>query len=345
MKNLSVHFVEPYRVEPREEPVPITAPDQVLVKAICSAISPGTEMLVYRGQWPANLAIDESIPALGGKFSYPLKYGYACVGEIVETGASVSREWLGKSVFSFNPHESYFTAKPEHLIPLPESLSPEEAAFIPNMETAVSFLMDGKPLIGERVVVIGQGVVGLLTAGLLAKLPLGLLLSLDNFPLRREKSRGMGARSLDAADGHTFAEIQDLLGLSGLQGGADLVYELSGNPKALDTAIAFTGLGGRIVVGSWYGEKKAALDLGGRFHRARIKLISSQVSTMAPEFSGLWTKTRRLTTAIAALSTVRPAELITHRFSVDRAAEAYEILDKHPERAVQVILEYGENYA
>lgn len=188
MKNLSVEFIAPYVVAAVEEPVPELSEKNVLVQTICSGISPGTEMLVYRGQWPEDLPVDDSIPALAGKFAYPLKYGYSCVGKVVRIGASVNRDWLGKIVFSFNPHQSYFAAEPEHLIVVPAELSPEDAVFLPNMETAVSFLMDGRPMIGEQVVIIGQGIVGLLTAGLLARFPLQQLITLDKFQLRREKS-------------------------------------------------------------------------------------------------------------------------------------------------------------
>ena len=122
--------------------------------------------------------------------------------------------------------------------------------------------------------------------------------------------------------------------------GADLTYELSGNPAALDKAIAVTGFNGRVVIGSWYGQKQSCLDLGGRFHRSRIRLISSQVSTIAPEWTGRWTKHRRLQTAWQMLRQLKLSPLITHRFPFLRASEAYALLDKHPEESVQIILTY-----
>jgi 2-desacetyl-2-hydroxyethyl bacteriochlorophyllide A dehydrogenase len=342
MKNLSVAFLAPYAVAAVEEPPPEVAPDTVLVRTICSAISPGTEMLVYRGQWPEDLPVDESIAALEGKFTYPLNYGYACVGKVVEAGELVDSSWQGRVVFAFNPHQRYFTAKPEHLIPVPPELSAEQAAFLPNMETAVSFLMDGRPIVGEQVVIIGQGVVGLLTAGLLARFPMQRLVTLDKYSLRREKSSALGACALDPGDPDTMRAIRELLGAEHSREGADLIYELSGNPAALDMAISVAGFGARIVIGSWYGGKRAELDLGGRFHRGRLKLISSQVSTLAPEFTGLWSKSRRLGTALRMLEELRPLDLITHRFHVSDAAEAYKLLDTHPEDAIQVILEYED---
>jgi 2-desacetyl-2-hydroxyethyl bacteriochlorophyllide A dehydrogenase len=343
MNRLAVHFSKPFDVKVVEESLSDPAPDQVRVRTIVSAISPGTELLVYRGEWPKDLAVDESIPSLAGGFSYPLKYGYAAVGRVAAVGELVNPQWMGRLVFSFNPHESSFLCRPDSLIPVPDSLSPEEAAFLPNMETAVSFLMDGRPMIGEYVAVMGQGIVGLLTTALLARLPLGRLVTLDRFSLRREKSLALGAdAALDPADGSTDGSLKELFHGEDGRAAADLIYELSGNPAALDSAVSLAGFGGRIVVGSWYGEKRANLDLGGRFHRDRIRIVSSQVSTLAPEFTGLWTKQRRLGTALRMLEAVKPARLITHRFPVAEAAQAYAVLHNEPHTAVQIMITYED---
>ena len=319
------------------------APGQVLVQTVVSAISPGTELLIYRGQAPTDMRIDETITALSGALTFPLKYGYAAVGRVIAVGSPAEQAWQGRLVFAFQPHASYFLSAPAHLHPVPDSLAPEEAVFLPNMETAVNFLMDGHPLIGERVLVFGQGVVGLLTTALLARVPLSRLITVDSYPSRRERSRGLGAyASLDAGTDDVLARLQACLQDEHGAPGADLTYELSGNPLALDQAIAVTGFNGRVVIGSWYGQKHADLNLGGRFHRSRIRLISSQVSTIAPEWSGRWTKSRRLHVAWEMLQHVRPAHLITHHFPLDQASQAYALLDQHPEEAVQVLFTYGE---
>ncbi len=343
MKRLSLEFTQPYQVTVIDEPLPEPAPHQVLVQTICSAISPGTEMLVYRGQWPESLLLDETIPALARGFSYPLKYGYSAVGRIVEIGSEVDPQWLNKQVFSFNPHESHFLASPDQLIPLPISMPSEEAALLPNMETAVSFIMDGRPLIGEQVAVFGQGVVGLLTTASLARFPLARLLTLDKYSLRRQRSVEFGAEeSLDPTGADVIGALRKWAHAEQAGDGFDLTYELSGNPAALDEAIAATGFGGRVVIGSWYGAKRADLDLGGRFHRGRIKLISSQVSRLGPEFTDLWTKSRRLGFALRMLEELKPASLITHRFPILQAADAYDLLDRIPEEAIQIIFTYGD---
>lgn len=344
MRVLSVEFTAPYRVTVQEAPEPSLSSDQVLVRTLVSAISPGTEMLVYRGQWPANTPVDETIQSLQGGFTYPLKYGYAAVGRVVSLGPNVDPSWLGKSVFSFHPHESLFAADPHHLIPLPATLAPEDACFLANMETAVSLAMDGRPMIGERVVVFGQGVVGLLTTSILTLFPLDSLIALDNYALRREKALACGAHTVwDPTESQTEESLTTLLDSSAQGGGADLVYEISGNPAALDLAIGIAGFGARIVVGSWYGSKRADVALGGRFHRNRIRIISSQVSRLSPDVTGLWDKSRRLSFAMKMLESVNANHLITHRIPVLQAAEAYRILDQHPDRAVQILFTYEDD--
>lgn len=343
MKRNALYFDAPSQVSVREEQLSEPACDQVLVQTLVSAISAGTEMLFYRGEAPTDVPVDETIPSLAKKLQYPLKYGYAAVGRVIAAGEGVSDEWKGQLVFAFNPHESRFLISPRELIRIPEVLSPEDAVFLSNMETAVNLVMDGNPIIGEKVAVFGQGVVGLLTTALLAQVPLTRLVTLDHYPKRREKSIALGAdASLDPAAPDVREQLRALLQTEGTRDGTDLTFELSGNPQALDQAIATTGFGGRVVIGSWYGQKQAKLNLGGRFHRSRVALIPSQVSTIAPQWTGRWTKMRRLQVALRMIEKLKPSSLITHRFSIDRAAEAYKMLDQDPQEAIQVILTYED---
>lgn len=335
MNNSSVFFLAPYQVGLCEERLPPPGAGQVLVQTHLSAISSGTEMLMYRGQFPEGMPLDASLEALSGEFAYPLKYGYAAVGEVIELGPGVARKWKGCKVFAFQPHTRHFLARVEDLLPLPEGISEEEALFLPNMETAVNLVMDGRPILGEKVAVFGQGIVGLLTTALLSHFPLADLLTLDRYPLRREASLALGAHvSLDPAD------LPDGL-RARIPYGADLSFEVSGAPEALDLALASTGFAGRVVIGSWYGLKPVSLNLGGAFHRSRIRLISSQVSTIDPDLRGRWTKERRFQTAWEMLERVHPSSFITHRFPFEAAAQAYRLLDERPEEALQVVLVYS----
>jgi 2-desacetyl-2-hydroxyethyl bacteriochlorophyllide A dehydrogenase len=338
IKRRALFFSSPGQVTVRDEMLPSPKVDQVLVQTQISAISPGTEMLLYRGQFPAELAVDPTIPDLSGGFQYPLKYGYSVVGKVTQIGEDVDPTWLGKEVFAFHPHESHFISSTQVLHPLPEGVSIEDALFLPNMETAVNFLLDSRPLIGERVVVLGQGIVGLLTTTLLAWFPLSQLVTLDRFQLRRQASLTFGAHhSLDPDSPETNQFLESLL-----PGGADLVFELSGNPQALNQAIQLAGYSGRVIVGSWYGTKGAELKLGEHFHRERIHLISSQVSSLTPELSGRWDKPRRLQVAWEALAALRPSRLITQRIPLEEAPKAYQLVDQEPENTIQVILNYNK---
>ena len=171
MKRRLLYFVSPRSVEVREEPLAEPAPDQVLVETVCSAISAGTEMMVYRGDFP-DMAVDSTIGTLSGNFAYPLCYGYSCIGRVKATGKQVNKDWQDRLVFSFQPHCSHFLARPESLFPIPTDLPAEAAAFLPNMETAVNLVQDAAPILGEKAMVFGQGIVGLLTASLLMEFPL-----------------------------------------------------------------------------------------------------------------------------------------------------------------------------
>jgi threonine dehydrogenase-like Zn-dependent dehydrogenase len=336
MKRQSLYFVAPGQVEVIQEELPALLPEQVLVETILSAISPGTELLFYRGLFPEDIQVDESIAALKQSAAYPLKYGYSLIGRVIAVGQAVDAAWKNRLVFAFHPHESHFNARPSELIPVPEGISAEDAVFLPNMETALNFVLDGAPLVGEHAAIFGQGIVGLLTTAVLAQFPLGSLVTLDRFANRRAASLELGAgASMDPQDIERLKSLQP--------GGADLVFELSGSPAALDQAISVTAYSGRVVIGSWYGRKVAALNLGGRFHRSRIRLVSSQVSSIAPELSGRWTKERRFSLAWEMLCKIKPSRLVTQRIPISQAASAYQLLDLHPEQGIQIVFTYRQD--
>ena len=179
-------FTGPRRVEVREQALPPPGEGEVLVACRCSAVSAGTEMLLYRGQVPADMALDASLDALKDQDSaYPLQYGYASVGRVERLGENVPRDWEGRTVFAFQPHASHFLARPAQLVPVPDDIDPLAAVFLANMETAVTLVHDGRPRLGEQVVVLGLGAVGQLVTGLLAAFPLQALYGVDRIERRR----------------------------------------------------------------------------------------------------------------------------------------------------------------
>jgi len=326
MPGRALYFTGSKSVAVREEPIPDPSPEEVRVRTELSGISPGTELLVYRGEMAADLPTDETIDALSGTFSYPLQYGYAAVGCVTATGEAVDDDWLDRRVFAFNPHESHFLAEPETLVPT--TLPAELALFIPNTEAAVNFVMDARPRIGARVVVFGQGPVGLLTTAVLSEFPLSSLVTVDRCAHRRGLSESLGADRSVSPDELAVSD-------------ADITFELSGNPTALDDAIDATGYAGQVIVGSWYGTKDVTLALGSDYHRSHIRVRSSQVSRIDPDHADRWDKDRRLDVVRSWLTEMDLSGLLTHEIAIDRAAEAYRLLDQRPDDAVQVALTYG----
>ena len=328
-KRQALFFDAPYQVSVHEEPIPVPGEGQALVRTHLSALSAGTEMLFYRGQFPTDMAVDESIAFLKEqKAGYPLKYGYAAVGVIEKVGENFPKILLGRRVFSFQAHQSHFIASETELLLAPDDISNEDAVFLPNMETALNLVMDARPLIGERAIVFGQGVIGLLTTALLAQFPLKRLVVVDPYPLRRQTALNLGADEALAPD---EIENEDY----------DLALELSGMPDALNATVKKVGYGGRVIVGSWYGQKPVSLDLGGSFHRNRIQMISSQVSTIAPELSGRWDKSRRFDLVWEMLRQVRPSQLISLRIPLGEAEQAYRRLDVDPQDLLQVVFQHS----
>ena len=341
MKRLSLFFKQPNVMELRENTVPEPIDDHVLVAVRFSGISAGTEMLVFKDQFPKHMDVDLTIKSLAKPFQYPLLYGYSCVGRVAAVGSRVDPGWLGRRVFAFHPHESHFTKPITELIPLPDIVPDEDAIFLPSMETAINLIMDGQPVIGEHVMVWGLGIIGLLTIGLLSHYPIDRLIGVDPLPLRREKAIDLGAyKALSDREDGFDKKMAALFSRADGDDKADLIYELSGNPAVLNQTLDWAGYTSRIVVGSWYGKKAASINMGGAYHRDRITLISSQVSTIDPQRTGRWTKMRRQQFALKMLSALRPRRLITHRWDVRKAQSAFDLIAERPQEVLQVVLTY-----
>jgi threonine dehydrogenase-like Zn-dependent dehydrogenase len=329
-------FTAPHTVEVREALLE-TAAGEVLVQVLCSAPSAGTELLVYRGQLPAAMELDSSLSVLQEQNGYPLRYGYASVGRVIECGTGVDESWLGRRVFAFQPHASHYLAEPASLMLVPDAVPDEAAVFLANMETAVNLVHDGAPLLGERVAVLGLGIVGLLTSALLAQFPLAALHGIDPHPLRRATADLL---NLSTHDVSTAEQRTALCAQLATEGGLDLLFELSGEPQALALALDLSGYCSRLVVGSWYGSKSCALPLGGAVHRNRVSLITSQVSTLAPALAGRWTKVRRFDSTWAQLERVAPQRWIDARVPLTQAPDLYRRLHERVEAPLQALFVY-----
>ena len=329
----AAYFVAPREVELRSLPVSALAPEQVRVQTELSAISAGTELLFYRGELETDVPVDAALP-WAGTLAYPLRYGYAAVGCIVECGSAIDPKLRGRRVFGFHPHQEELVERLDRLLMVPEHLPAERAALWPNMETAVSLMMDGAPLVGEHVAVLGQGVVGQLLCALLAQSSAERVLALDTRPERLTRSRALCGESRVAWQSAPATEDR---------GAYDLVYELTGDPRALDMAQALARYEGRIVVGSWYGKRRAEIDLGTHAHRNRNTWLFSQVSRIDSRHAGRFDAARRLGVARAWLERLPLEQLVTHRYPFEQIAAAYRLLDERREAVCQVLITYGES--
>jgi 2-desacetyl-2-hydroxyethyl bacteriochlorophyllide A dehydrogenase len=331
----AVWFPSRRSVELRVEPLPRPGPSDVQVETLVSGLSHGTEMLVYRGEVPADLPLD--LPTLRGGFGFPIKYGYASVGRVVEIGPGVHRVALGDLVFAFHPHQTAYVVPEALAVRLPDDLSPESGVFLANVETAVNAMLDAQPRLGDRVAVFGQGVVGLLLAQLLRRAGAELIVAVDRFERRRALARDVGADLALAPEEADGARMRALTGGIGM----DLAFEASGNPAALAAAIEAVGQEANVVVTSWYGTKPVSVPLGGHFHRGRVRVISSQVGSIDPALAPRWDRHRRRLLALDLLPRLQLEPLISHRIPLQRAVEAFELVDRRPEETVQVVLTYG----
>jgi len=329
-------FAAPRKAEFRPEIIPPPGPGQVRVRTIVSAISYGTEMLVYRGEVPPDTVLD--LPTLAGRYGFPIKYGYATVGRVFDVGAGVADFSPGDLVFVHHPHQSAFTVPAEMPVHLPEGIDPLSGLFVANLETAVNIVHDASIRLGETAVVFGQGVVGLLVARLLKLAGAGRVLTVEPVEARRKLSLEMG---VDEAmePGENLAE-RIFTATNGR--GADVTVEVSGSPRALKSAVDATADEGTVVVASWYGIKPVTLDLGGRFHRGRLRLRSSQVGRIPPELAPRWDRARRMETVLDLLPRLGLERLVSHRFPFEEAPAAFRLVDERPGDMVQVILDYGE---
>ena len=326
-------FTGERRAELRPEEAPAPGPGEVRVRAVLSAVSHGTEILVYRGGVPEDLPLD--LPTFAGGFGFPIKHGYAAAGRVLDTGAGVTALAPGDPVFVHHPHQDVFTVPADLPVPLPPDLDPLRAVFFANMETALNVVHDARALLGETALVFGQGVVGLLVTRLLVMSGASVLAA-EPVPGRRELALKMGAAAFGPDD-----VGERVLGATDGRG-ADVAVEASGSGAALAAAVGCVAVEGTVVAASWYGAEPVGLALGGHFHRGRVRIRSSQVGRVAPEISARWDRERRTGAVISLIQDPRlPLEsLVSHRIPFGRAPEAYRMLDGGPDEAVQVVFEY-----
>ncbi|MGB7431518.1 MAG: zinc-binding alcohol dehydrogenase [Ahrensia sp.] len=252
----------------------------VEIETLFSGISRGTERLVFEGRVPVDEHETMRAPFQEGTFSFPVKYGYAAVGRVL------NGDRKGTMAFALFPHQSQFSVPAHMAFPVTEAVPAERAILAANMETAVNIIWDANVSVGDRVVVIGCGVVGALSAYLAAHIPGTQVTIVDIDPTRETLATRLGC---DFATPDTIA------------GEADVVIHATANQAGLALAISLAGVEATIVEASWYGAAETTVPLGGKFHHRRQKLISSQVGRIPARQAARWTFARRLTKALSLL--------------------------------------------
>src|SRR5262245_9355028 len=280
MQGKALWYVAPGRAELREETVDAPEAGEVQVRSLFGAISRGTERLVLAGRVPVSEYERMRAPLMAGTFPFPVKYGYATVGR-VEAGAADQR-----IVFSLHQHQILFTVPADAVVPVPERVPARRAVLAANMETALNALWDGAPGPADRIAVVGGGLVGLLIGYLCARLPGTGVTVVDIASARAEVAHRMGAHFANPN-----AAPRD----------CDLVFHTSGTAAGLATALRLAGDETAIVELSWYGTGDVVAPLGEAFHSRRLRLVSSQVGSVAPSHRPRWTRRRRLMAALALL--------------------------------------------
>ena len=278
--------------------------DEVTVRTLHSGVSRGTELLVYRGEVPPSEYARMRAPFQEGEFPGPLKYGYANVG-VVESGPP---QLQGRTVFCLHPHQTRYTVPAAAVHPLPDGVPPARAVLAANLETAVNALWDAAPRVGDRIAVVGGGVLGLLVAWLAARIPACAVELIDVQPARAQIAHRLGLR---------FALPE------AAQPDADLVVHASGQPAGLVTALTLAGFEATVLEMSWYGQKPVTLPLGEAFHARRLTLRSSQVGHVATAQRARWDYSRRMAVALSLLQAPELDALITDSAPFDALPEVF----------------------
>jgi len=294
---------EPGVGEIRPADVPDPATGEVLVRTLHTGISRGTETLVFRGGVPAGQREVMRAPHQEGDLPAPVKYGYLNVG-VVEAGEP---NLVGRTVFCLYPHQTAYVVPADAVVVVPDGVPPRRAVLAGTVETAVNALWDAAPLVGDRVAVVGAGMVGLCVARLLAGIPGVVVTVVDVDPTRAAVAEALGARFALPDDAPT---------------GCDLTVHASATSAGLQRALDALAPEGTVIDLSWYGDTEVTLRLGGSFHSSRLAVRASQVGTVSPAQRGRRTAADRLALALRLLRDPAFDVLLTGSSPFDELPEA-----------------------
>jgi 2-desacetyl-2-hydroxyethyl bacteriochlorophyllide A dehydrogenase len=290
------------RGEIRDEPLPARTNGDVLVRALYSGVSRGTEALVFQGRVPPSEYQRMRAPFQGGNFPAPVKYGYASVGRVEEGPADLR----GRDVFALYPHQTTYVVPAAAVHVIPSGVPGARAVLAANLETAINGLWDGAPQIGDRIAIVGAGTVGCLVAWLAGHIAGCDVELIDLNPARASIARALGVRF---ATTETASES------------ADVVFHTSGSPSGLDVALRLAAFESTVVEMSWYGDQPVTAAFGAAFHARRLTLKSSQVGAVATSQRARWNTQRRMQLALRLLADSTLDALITGESDFDTLPE------------------------
>ncbi len=350
-------FAAPKKISFREYKELTLKPTEVRVKTLFSGISSGTEMNVYRGTAPEYYkGFDRDLRLFmkeKPRWEYPVSYGYEQVGEIVEVGEQVQRLNVGDRITARYGHRTSVVLDEKKIVVnneplggflenliLPKEMEPIRGVFVPLALVAFNGVLDASINVGEAVVVFGQGIVGQFVVQLSKLSGADPVIVVDLIEKRLELSKALSGTdyTLNPRRCDVALEVRRITH----KRGADVVIESSGSYGGLNEAIRCCAYSSKVVALGWYQENVKSLSLGGEFHNNRVNIVSSQDRGINPQLNHRWNHHRLTQTVIKYLSTkkLKTDGLISHKISFTEAQKAFELVDKNPERTMQVVLTF-----
>jgi len=344
MKITALEITGPRQMRLVEDTLPDPGEGQVEIRSLYSGISHGTEMNVYRGDAPMwSMKQDREtrlfVPAEAPEWRYPLRYGYACVGEITRVGPGVSAVRPGEVVFCYAPHQTGHVLSERAVIKLPPDVDPATAVLLANLNTTFNGILDADLHPLECAVVFGQGVLGQLLVQWAKLAGAAPVVAVDTIDRRLELSQHVSGADIVFNPSQT-ADVAMAVRKLTENRGADVVFEVSASDRALHEAIRTVCYNGRVIVLSWYAGALPNVFLGREYHHNRVQLICSQTGGIRPELSHRWSLARRMQAVIAAMPRLNLRGLLTNIVDYRDGPAAYEMVDKRPQEVLQVVLKY-----
>ena len=324
-----LYFPKAHEVDIRAISISDPNAHEVQIETLYSGISKGTESLVFGGLVPKCQQTKMKCPNQIGEFTFPVAYGYSTVGKIVKLGNKVSDLSIGEHVFCMHPHQSHFNINEHQCTKIPNHVDTKRAVLTPNLETALNAFWDANISGQKEVAVIGAGAVGLLTAYTVSKLSKANVVVVDINPKKREIASALNLPFLDAT--------KDKLGKY------HTIFHTSARQSGLQTAIDHCSFEGTVVEMSWYGNHPVSINLGGAFHSRRLKIISSQVSHVAPKMRASTNNAQRLAKVIEMLVDKKLDVLLKETFSLDNSQKLYSSIVDHSSDTLCAVIDYKKN--